>query len=165
MNTVLFAVQISLLHVSGLPNIPSPTTKSSLPSLSHTTPQRDRLSGLRHCLAGSPTDPAETGSLYYGLLVHLQLLPTPPRDDAVTISFRPECVCLTRTSTSLTRHAHKRTRPDRDPAFEEGMATKSTKSHEKESPFICVFLCFSWLFSLDESDCDSGQRFLGGPRS
>jgi hypothetical protein len=38
-------------------------------------------------VAGSPTHPAETGSSSYGLLVRLQLLPTPPRGDAVTLDF------------------------------------------------------------------------------
>jgi len=38
-------------------------------------------------VAGSPTHPAETGSSSYGLLVRLQLLPTPPRGDAVTFDF------------------------------------------------------------------------------
>ena len=32
--------------------------------------------GFRHSLAGSPVGLAETGSLYYGLVVLLQLLPT-----------------------------------------------------------------------------------------
>ena len=35
------------------------------------------------------------------LVIHLRLLPTPPRGDAVTIGYRPESVYLKRTSTSL----------------------------------------------------------------
>ena len=46
----------------------------------------------------------------YGLLVHLLLLSTPPRGDAVTFGYRPECVCLKRTCTSLTKNAYRRTR-------------------------------------------------------
>src|SRR5208282_3119252 len=45
-------------------------------------------SRLRLTLAGSPRSPAESGSSSYGLSVRLQLLPTPPRGDAVTFDFR-----------------------------------------------------------------------------
>ncbi len=48
-----------------------------------------RGSGLHLSVAGSPNDPAEASSLYYGLLLHLPLLPTSPRSDAVTVSYRP----------------------------------------------------------------------------
>jgi len=65
---------------------------------------------LRHSLAGSPNGQAETGSLSYGLLIHLLLLSTPPRGDAVTFGYRPECVYLKRTRTSLARYAYRRTR-------------------------------------------------------
>src|SRR6202007_2221606 len=44
-------------------------------------------SRLRHGIAGSPRDTAESGSSTYGLSFHLQLLPTPPRDDAVTFDY------------------------------------------------------------------------------
>src|SRR5665647_395261 len=44
-------------------------------------------SRLRHFSAGSPPYPAETGSSSYGPTVRFQLLPTPPRDDAVTFSY------------------------------------------------------------------------------
>ena len=44
--------------------------------------------GLRLFLAGSPRQPAESSSSTYGLVVHLQLLPTPPRGDAVTFGYR-----------------------------------------------------------------------------
>ena len=36
--------------------------------------------------------PAESSSSSYGLVVHLLLLPTPPRGDAVTFGYRPERV-------------------------------------------------------------------------
>jgi hypothetical protein len=52
---------------------------------------------------------AESGSSSYGLVVHLPLLRTPSCDDALTFSYRPESACLTRTPTSLTMHAHRRT--------------------------------------------------------
>ena len=44
-------------------------------------------SRLRHLGAGSPPYSAETGSLSYRPTVRFQLLPTPPRDDAVTFSY------------------------------------------------------------------------------
>ncbi len=123
MNTVL-SVQVSLFHVSGLPSIPSPTTPPSPLSLSHTTPQRSRLpfpvlsrrarnsrKGLGFAIDSQAhrNGQAEAGSLYYGLLIHLLLLPTPPRGDAVTIGYRPECVYLKRTCTSLAKYAYRRT--------------------------------------------------------
>ena len=50
--------------------------------------------GLRHFLAGSPRQQAESSlrrlteiSLYCGLDVRLRLLSTPPRGDAVTIGY------------------------------------------------------------------------------
>jgi hypothetical protein len=53
--------------------------------------------------------PAESSSLSYGLVVHLLLLPTPPRGDAVAVDYRPESAYLKRTLTSPTRHAFRRT--------------------------------------------------------
>jgi hypothetical protein len=44
-------------------------------------------SRLRHQREGSPQLHAETGSSSYGPPVHLQLLPTPPRGDAVTFDY------------------------------------------------------------------------------
>ncbi|MEW6114819.1 MAG: hypothetical protein AB1664_21980, partial [Thermodesulfobacteriota bacterium] len=41
--------------------------------------------------------------------VHLLLLPTPPRGDAVTVGYRPEKVYLERTCTSLIKYARRRT--------------------------------------------------------
>src|SRR4029077_11725811 len=65
---------------------------------------------LRQFLAGSPNGQAETGLSSYGLLFHLLLLSTSPRGDAVTIGYRPECVYLKRTRTSLARYIRRRTR-------------------------------------------------------
>jgi hypothetical protein len=45
-------------------------------------------SEVRPRLAGSPTGLAESGSSSYGLVVHLPLLSTPPRGDAVTVNYR-----------------------------------------------------------------------------
>ena len=42
---------------------------------------------LRPLLASSPSCPAESSSLYYGLPVRFRLLPTPPHGDAVTFSY------------------------------------------------------------------------------
>lgn len=66
-------------------------------------------SELRHLDAGSLSSPAESGSLSYGLVVHIQLLSTSSHDDAVTYCYRPENVYLKRTYTSLTTHACRRT--------------------------------------------------------
>jgi hypothetical protein len=49
------------------------------------------------------------GFVSYGLVVHLLLLPTPPRDDAVTVGYKPESVYLEGTFTPLTKYAHRRT--------------------------------------------------------
>ena len=53
--------------------------------------QASRLcrSGLRPSTGGSPDDPAESSLSFYGLLLRLGLLPTPPHDDAVTLIGRP----------------------------------------------------------------------------
>ncbi|MEB2309828.1 MAG: hypothetical protein OZ917_11070, partial [Candidatus Brocadiaceae bacterium] len=53
-------------------------------------------SGLRHSLAGSPLQQAESSSSFlrqsqdkfYGLAFHLSLLPTPSHDDTVTVGYR-----------------------------------------------------------------------------
>jgi hypothetical protein len=52
---------------------------------------------------------AESSSSSYGLVVHLLLLPTPPRGDAVTVGYGPESVCPELTFTTLTLYAHRRT--------------------------------------------------------
>ena len=58
------------------------------------------------------SDPAETGSLYYGLVAHIQLLPTPLHRDAVSFCYRPESACLEWTFTTLTKYTRRRTGPD-----------------------------------------------------
>ena len=45
----------------------------------------------------------------YGLVVHLLLLPTSPRGDAVTVDYGPESVCPNRTFTYLIMYACERT--------------------------------------------------------
>ena len=49
-------------------------------------------SGLRHSLAGSPLQQAESSLLSYGLAFHLPLLSTSSHDDAVTVGYRAESV-------------------------------------------------------------------------
>ena len=66
-------------------------------------------SGLRHPLAGSPRRPAELRSSSYGPIVHLRLLSTPPRGDAVTFGYRPENACLEGTCTPLIEYTFRRT--------------------------------------------------------
>src|SRR4030095_11712918 len=58
---------------------------------------------------------AESSSLSYGLVVHLQLLPTTHRCVAVAVGYRPESACLKRTFTSLTTCAFRRTCGDLSP--------------------------------------------------
>jgi hypothetical protein len=45
----------------------------------------------------------------YGLTVRLLLLSTLPYENAVTVGFKPESVCLGRTSTALIAHHFRRT--------------------------------------------------------
>src|SRR2546428_7079758 len=81
-------------------------------SLCHATPQRHgcpRGSDFAPGMQARQVCPAESSSSSYGLVVHLLLLSTPPLGDAVAFSFRPESVCLKRTSTSLTSRALRRT--------------------------------------------------------
>ncbi len=66
-------------------------------------------SGLRLTLAGSPQRPAESRSSSCGPTVHLQLLRTPPRGDALTFSYRPESACLGRTYTFRIEYTLRRT--------------------------------------------------------
>ncbi len=56
----------------------------------------------------------------YGPMVHLRLLSTPPRGDAVTFSFRPESACLKGTCTPLIQYTFRRTRAGRKPAANVG---------------------------------------------
>jgi len=55
MNTVSFSQQVSLIHASGPPIIPPPTTLGLPPSLSHPTPQRVGL--LTPVSPGFATEP------------------------------------------------------------------------------------------------------------
>src|SRR5713226_8247353 len=109
--------QVSPLNVSGLQSLPSPTTSplplvAFAPNPSAPGASRNRGSGLRLSVAGSPCGPAESSSLSYGRLLHLPLLPTPPRGDAVTVGYRPEWACLKGTLTLPARHPHGRTSAD-----------------------------------------------------
>jgi len=70
-----------------------------------------RRSGLRPWVAGSSVCPAVSSSLAYGLVIHLPLLRTPPRGDALSFGYRPESAYLARTCTSPTMHARRRTTP------------------------------------------------------
>jgi hypothetical protein len=105
MNAHLVTTQVSLFHVWELPTIPSPTTPccpwvavwfspQGLPRVSGPktdTPPFQWVGasfGLRHSLAGSPQQQAESSSSSYGLAVHLRLLSTPSRDDAVTLGYK-----------------------------------------------------------------------------
>jgi hypothetical protein len=66
--------------------------------------------GLRHLLAGSPQRQAESSSsLSYGLAIHLPLLSTLPRGNAVTVGYMVQTQTSTRTSTSLIQSTYKRT--------------------------------------------------------
>src|SRR6266545_8179413 len=79
-----------------------PPDVSSSP-LSHATPQRhESLShrgGFVFTWQTRRSRLAESSSSSYGLATHLQLLPTPPRGDAVTLGYGPESVCPGRTCT------------------------------------------------------------------
>ena len=92
---------------------------------------------LRHLPAGSSPRLTETGSLYYGLVVHLLLLSTPPCGDAVTVGYRPESVCLKWTLTTLFEYPRGRT--GRRTPFAEGAVM------------------------VDEAACTPAQRALEGP--
>jgi len=80
------ARQVSPLTPPCLRDIQSPTTLCARTSLSQ-SPQRVRLSGLRHERAGSPRSAAGSGSLTYRLPFRFQLLSTPHRRGAVTFNF------------------------------------------------------------------------------
>ena len=86
--------QVSLIHAPGLPTIPSPTTSGSPDRLR--TPPRigpDRLKsfpwpGFAHYPQARRTRRPNRVQFPYGLVVHLLLLPTPSRDDAVAVGYR-----------------------------------------------------------------------------
>ncbi|MCK9335877.1 MAG: hypothetical protein M0Q99_11270, partial [Candidatus Cloacimonetes bacterium] len=54
----------------------------------HHTAAPFRGLSLRRPLGGSTTNPAESSSSSYGLVVRFRLLSTPPHGDAVTFSYR-----------------------------------------------------------------------------
>ena len=97
------AAQVSSLHVPHLPGSPSPTTPplppiALAPVLSASGASRlrgvwaspfDRWLASRHGRIEFVFPGLRRGRLY-GLPVHLPLLPTPPRDDAVTVGYRTE---------------------------------------------------------------------------
>ncbi|MCH7689098.1 MAG: hypothetical protein IH899_20890, partial [Planctomycetes bacterium] len=105
MNTVLTVGQVSLLHsiepsdhsISNHPSSPPPPTWFCVTGLTvarlhhaartHSAGFRTTSLGLRHSLAGSPRRKAESSSLSYGLVVHLQLLCTSFHENAVTFSY------------------------------------------------------------------------------
>ena len=57
------------------------------------------------------TDRPNRVHISYGLVVRFRLLPTPPHDDAVTFSYRPESAYLKRTYTSRIKQTCRRTIP------------------------------------------------------
>ncbi len=106
--------QVSPLTPPRLPSIPSPTTWRTPDvafSVTSAHPIRTPMAlQLRRSLAGSPTHPAETGSLSYRLLVRPQLLSTPLHGDAVSFSYAWRDHHTAGTLTLLTKRPHGRTR-------------------------------------------------------
>jgi hypothetical protein len=104
MNTVLVSAQVSLFYVvkpsdHSVSNHPSsPRGLGLVPchrltgntTLGRLHPFLGTIAslGLRRYLAGSPRRQAESSSLSYGPVVHLQLLSTPSHEDAVTFGYR-----------------------------------------------------------------------------
>jgi len=68
-----------------------------------------RRFGLRHLAVGSSPFRPNRVHLRYGLAIRFPLFPTPPRGDAVTVSYKPENVYLERTFTPRTRHTYRHT--------------------------------------------------------
>ena len=108
--------QVSLIHASGPPIIPSPTTLGLPPSLSHPTPQRVGL--LTPVSPGFATESQArqlSGRIAFVILRTDRSPPAAPhpasRTDAVAVGYRPERAYLKRTSTSLTKCAFRRTIP------------------------------------------------------
>ena len=83
--------QASPFHPPGLPDIPSPTTSCARASRFLITSVRSVGSLQSQAspmpLGGSPLHAAESGSYSYRLSIRLQLLPTPPRGDAVAFGY------------------------------------------------------------------------------
>ena len=107
----------------------SPSVSPS--SLSHATPQLDGLPAFHAGLGFASgwqarrSRSAESSSLSYGLVIHLLLLSTSSCDDAVTVGYRPESVCLERTFTPLAKHAFRRTTPRKAGGLVSGAASKA----------------------------------------
>ena len=118
--------QVSLLHVTApsdhsVPRHHMPTCRrlvtQSLSRLEHGCPSGTSAAGfpLFGRVWASPilrrlaSTHGRIGFLSYGLVVHLLLLPTPSRDDAVAVGFRPKCEHLAGTRTPLTQYARSRT--------------------------------------------------------
>ncbi len=115
MNSGSFNRQVSLIHANDLPDhsVSKHLTHSrrrfiTLPLSATGFPIRWVLDFAFHTQARQ-LRPAESSSLTYGLVVHLLLLSTPPRGDAVAVGYRPESVYLKRTFTSPTTRAFRRT--------------------------------------------------------
>ena len=100
----LLGEQVSLIHALRLPTIPSPNTavRSASSSQGRVTPSTGRTerTSLRE-LGASPflrrlatphrpnrVQSSPMGEPSYGLVVHLLLLPTPSRDDAVAVGYK-----------------------------------------------------------------------------
>ena len=100
----LLGEQVSLIHALRLPTIPSPNTavRSASSSQGRITPSTGRTerTSLRE-LGASPflrrlatphrpnrVQSSPMGEPSYGLVVHLLLLPTPSRDDAVAVGYK-----------------------------------------------------------------------------
>ena len=80
--------QVSPLIALDLPIVPSPITPCRPSVVLTASATRTMSFRLRLRDEGSPPQDAESGSLTYGPIVRLQLLPTPPRGDAVTFGYR-----------------------------------------------------------------------------
>ena len=93
MNSVPVPGRSPCLTCKAFTTIPPPTTPRTPDVALARYPSAHRaISRLRHSLAGSPVRQAESSSLSCGLVVHLLLLPTPPRGDAVAVGYRLESV-------------------------------------------------------------------------
>jgi hypothetical protein len=90
--------------------IPSPTTPLP-PAIALTRyPSAWQASeiglGFARCQEARQTERTNRVHFRYGLVILLQLFPTPPHDDAVTFRYRPESGYRKRTSISPTKHTN-----------------------------------------------------------
>lgn len=117
MNTVLIVAQVSLLNVMARYKHSVSNHLTAAPCRRFNTQPLSAtgFSGLHHGQASSPDGYGRIEFVSYGLLVHVQLLSTPPHGGAVTFHYGPECACPERTFTSLNHHAHRRTHPGLQP--------------------------------------------------